>query len=213
MSKRKKNDNYQKPEIEKQSDYYKLKTKAVDDLVNADESNSPEVSEEELRAYRSKTGLKLPDWLKIVFVKAWFPGAVCYFFLWGLGGYIPDQLDQLIVAGTALGIVTDLLTNNVLHFFEKTPGAYSRWMMFPKKGYASFPLNVLYGYVIITLVFFSYHLINLVIITATGAVDTIPLGVEPILFGLFCLGYDLLLIQVKHLLARLLPGARKKEVQ
>ena len=34
MSKRKKT---RKPEIEKQTDYYKLKTKAVEDLVTADE--------------------------------------------------------------------------------------------------------------------------------------------------------------------------------
>ena len=33
--------------------YYRLNTKAVDDLVNADVSNSPEVSREELNKYRS----------------------------------------------------------------------------------------------------------------------------------------------------------------
>ena len=31
------------------ADYYKLKTKAVDDLVNATEENSPPVSKRELR--------------------------------------------------------------------------------------------------------------------------------------------------------------------
>ena len=41
----------EKPEVEKQSEYYRLKTQAVDDLVTANEDNSPEVSEEELRAY------------------------------------------------------------------------------------------------------------------------------------------------------------------
>ena len=34
-------------------DYYKLHSQAVKDLATANEENSPEVSEEELRKYRS----------------------------------------------------------------------------------------------------------------------------------------------------------------
>ena len=52
MSKRKKGEP-QKPEITKQADYYQLKTQAIEDLVTANESNSPEVSPEELRKYQS----------------------------------------------------------------------------------------------------------------------------------------------------------------
>lgn len=198
----KKQNKGQKPEITKQSDYYKLKTQAVDDLINADESNSPEVSEEELRAYRSGPKLKVADWVKLLFIKFWFPGAVCFFFIWGLGTYLADQMDMLFVTGMALGLVTDLLTNNVLRFFETVPGANDRWMMFPKKGYMSFLANILYGYVLLMLVFFLYNVINGTIVSITGAVDTVPLGVEPVLFGLFYLGFDLLLIEIKHLLLR-----------
>lgn len=205
-----KRDGSRKPEAEAQSGYYDLHTKAVDDLVSADASNSPEVSEEELRAYRSGPKLKVADWVKLLFIKFWFAGAVCFFFLWGLGPYLADQLDQLFVTGMALGIVTDLLTNNALRFVEKTPGAASRWMMFPKKGYMSFPLNILYAYVVLALVFVWYNVINLVIIRITGAVDTVPLGVEPVLFGLFYLGFDLLLIQGKHMLLRLFHGGAGK---
>ena len=49
MSKKRKN-SPEKPEVEKQTEYYKLKTDAVNDLVTANEENSPQVSEEELRA-------------------------------------------------------------------------------------------------------------------------------------------------------------------
>ncbi len=80
MSKRKQR---QKPEISKQTDY-KLHTKAVDDLAEADESNSPEVSEEELRKYRSGPKLKIPEYGKLLFVKFWFAAATCFFFIWGL---------------------------------------------------------------------------------------------------------------------------------
>ena len=190
-----------RPDVDRQTDYYKLKTKAVEDLVTADESNSPQVSEEELRAYRSGPKLKIADWVKLLFIKAWFAGAVCFFFLWGLGNYFADQLDSLFVTGMALGIVTDLLTNNVLRFLEKTPGANSRWMMWPKKGFASFPLNIL--------VFVLYNVINLAIVGMTGKTDTVPLGVEPVLFGVFTMGFDMLLIQIKHLLTDIFRGGRK----
>ena len=52
------------------SEYYRLKTKAVEDLVNADESNSPVVSEAELNKYRGRLRKKLPQWLKVSLMKA-----------------------------------------------------------------------------------------------------------------------------------------------
>ena len=197
-------------EVEKQSDYYDLKTKAVDDLVTADESNSPEVSKEELRRYRSGPKLQVADWVKLLLIKAWFAGAVCFFFIWGLGGYLADQLDLLFVTGFALGTVTDLLTNPMLRFFERTPGEHSAWMMFPKKGFVTLPLNILYGYVVLGLVYTLYTAINAVIARITGDFEHVALGVEPILFGVFCLGVDLLLLQAKHLLVRIFRDAAKK---
>ena len=51
--------------------YYKLKLQAVDDLVNANEENSPPVSKQEMRKYRSAAGWHLPDWLKAILLKYW----------------------------------------------------------------------------------------------------------------------------------------------
>lgn len=104
------------------SDYYKLNTKAVDDLVSANAENSPEVPMEELQKYRSKSGLHLPGWLKAVLLKAWFAGAACFFIFWGLGLYLTNLGDMLLVFGLALGLVTDLLVNNILRFAAATPG-------------------------------------------------------------------------------------------
>jgi len=212
MSK-KRNKQPEKPAVEKQSEYYKLKTQAVNDLVTANEDNSPQVSEEELRAYRSGPKMKVADWVKILFIKAWFAGAVCFFFVWGLGGFLADELDLLLVTGMALGIVTDLLTNPVLRFFEKTKGENARWMMVSRKTYSGFFLNILYAYVVLFLVYLLYNAINLAAARITGAADRVVLGVEPILFGVFCLGVDLLLIQVKHLLGRAFRPAGKKPIQ
>lgn len=206
---RKNNSRYKKPETDKQSEYYKLNTRAVEDLVTADESNSPQVTEEELRAYRSGPKRRIPGWVKILFVKFWFAAATCFFFIWGLGGYLADLLDLLFVTGMALGIVTDLLTNPVLRFFERTPGDHSRWMMIPKKGYISFPLNILYAYVVLFMVFMLYNGINFACLWITGTENVIFLGVEPVLFGLFYLGFDLLFIQIKERIAGHLQAAMR----
>lgn len=205
----KKNKNVPHEEQKSAAEYYKLNTKAVDDLVTATKENSPIVPKEELRKYKA-TKKSIPNWLKVVFIKFWFSGAVCFFFLWGLGYYIHDQLDLLFVNGIALGVVTDLLTNNVLRFIEETPGANSPWMMFPKKRFISFFLNILYAFVILFCEFLLYNEINLAIVTATGATDTVPLGVEPILFGIFYLVIDLIFLGVKQVFVRIIEDAKAK---
>lgn len=190
------------------SDYYKLNTKAVDDLVSANAENSPEVPMEELQKYRSKSGLHLPGWLKAVLLKAWFAGAACFFIFWGLGLYLTNLGDMLLVFGLALGLVTDLLVNNILRFAAATPGENDGWMMFPKKGMGSFFLNILYGFFLLFCVYTLYQLINSALVSLTGRTDTVPLGVEPILFGLFYTGFDLVFIGLKHLAGRILSDAK-----
>ena len=124
------------------ADYYRLNTKAVEDLVTADESNSPPVSEEELRRYQSGPKVKMSQWLKVLLIKAWFAAAVCFFFIWGLGTYLPHVVDQIVITGIALGFVIDLLVNNLLRFMEKTPGENARWILVGVKGFLSLPLNM-----------------------------------------------------------------------
>ena len=133
---------------------------------------------------------------------------MCFFVLWGLALYIPSQLDMLFVLGVALGIVTDLLVNNIFRFFESTPGANDKWMMLPKKSFANFFLNILYAFVVLFAVYTLYNAINGAIIGITGAEDTVPLGVEPILFGVFYMGFDMLFIGMKHLLLRIVDDAK-----
>jgi len=164
------------------------------------------VSEEELRKYRSGSRLKISETLKALLIKFWFNGSVCFFFFWGLGSYLRDLLDQLLVLGLALGIITDILVNNILRYIQKTPGANDRWMMFPKKQLSSLFLNIIYAYVVLSFVYMFYNLINSVL--AAGGHEL--LGVGPILFGLFYLGFDLAFIGLKHLFRSVLSEARKK---
>ena len=192
------------------ADYYRLKTKAVEDLVTADESNSPVVPEAELNKYRGKVRKKLPLWLKVSLMKAWFYGSVCFFFLWGLGGYMADQLDLFFVTAIALGMVTDLLINTILRYYAETDGANDRWMMVPRRGVAGFFLNILYAFLVLGLVDMLYTAVNILILSVTRAGDTVPLGVEPILFGLIYMGIDAGLIALKRLLGQIVSDARRK---
>lgn len=194
-------------ENENKSSNYELKSEAVEKLVDAQKGEVPEFSQEELNQYRSKK-LAIPEWVKMIFIKAWFAGAVCFFFLWGLGTYLHSMLDMLFVAGAALGMVMDLLTNNVVRFLEKTPGDNDRWLLCAKKGMAGFGMNLLCAYAILFCVYSTYSVINYVIVSITGAVDTVPLGVEPILFGLLCMGYEMLLIGIKRLVQSIIRDAK-----
>ena len=194
-------------ENENKSSNYELKSDAVEKLVDAQNGNVPEFSQEELDKYRSKK-LNIPDVVKVIFIKTWFAGAVCFFFIWGLGNYLSALLDMLFVTGAALGLVMDLLANNVLRFIEKTPGGNDRWLLCAKKGMVGFGINLLLAYVILLCVYFTYNVINFVLLSAAGT-EVMVLGVEPVLFGLLCMGYEMLFIGIKRMVQGIIRDAKQ----
>ena len=210
---KKKNPGPPREEERSAADYYKLNTRAVDELVNATEENSPPVSKRELKKYHAGGRLKMADWLKAVLLKMWFAGVICYFFVWGLGAYLPDQLDLIVVTGLGLGFVTDLIVNPLFRFIAATPGANDRWMIKPKKNFLFLPLNVGYALLLVFCVVGTYNAANALLVSLTGAKDTIPLGVEPLLFGALTMGWDMLFLGVKRLGRRVLDDAKAKAGQ
>lgn len=209
MASKRKKSGAPRDEIRATAEYYKLHTDAVNDLVYADESNSPEVPEAELRKYRSGSRLRLADWAKAILIKMWFAGSVCFFIFWGLSGYITARLDLLLVFGLTLGAVTDLLTNNVLRYFAKTPAANDRWMMFPQKGYATLLFNMLYAVLLLGCVAVLYNLINLALLALAGG-GPVVLGVEPVLFGVFYTLFDLLFLSIRRTVRQIVEDAKKQ---
>ena len=89
-------------------------------------------------------------------------------------------------------------------------GENDKWMMFPKKRYASFFLNIIYSFGLLLAVIFIYNVINVIGNAIAGTELKIYLGVEPILFGLFYMGVDLLFILMKNTLIRIFADAKKK---
>ncbi len=193
------------------ADYYRLNTKAIDDLVGATPENSPPVSEKELRKYQSGPKIRLKDWVKVVLIKWWFAGAVCFFFYWGLGMMVPNMENLLLILGVGLGMVTNLLTNNVLRFWAKVPGGNDRWMMVNRRGAPGLLLDILYGFLILGCGGVTYQGLNRLLIALTGAAgDSVPLGVEPIGFGLLTMGWDFLFIGIRTTLRKILTDAKEK---
>ena len=192
------------------AEYYQLNTKAIDDLVTADRENSPKVSEEELRKYRSGPKIRLRDWVKAALIKWWFAGAVCFFFFWGLGMAVPSMENQMIILGIGLGLVTDLLVNSIFRYYAKTPGSNDRWMMVNRKGVPGMALNLIYAFILLGFVVMTYNIINRIAAGFTGTTDTVPVGVEPILFGFLTMGWDLLLLQARKLVRHIVDDAKKQ---
>lgn len=204
MSKKDKKQNEKKAAV----NYYDLKTDAIDKLVNA--KNAPKVSDEEIQKYTRRHKLRIPSWLKILFIKFWFSGAVCYFFLWGFGIYI-SGLDLMAVLAIGLGVVTDLMVNHALRHFEPEKGAYDKWIMIPSKRFWSVFLNVVYAAVLLFFIVQTYNVINIILVGSTAdTAQTVAVGVEPLLFGLLYIGYDMLFITIKNTLIKVFKDANKK---
>jgi len=187
--------------------YYDLKTGAVDRLVNA--KSAPKVSEAEIKKYTSHGKWNIPSWLKIVFVKFWFSGAICYFFLWGLGLYI-SGLDLMAALAIGLGLSNDLMVNQLLHYFEPEKGAYNKWMMISYRKFWTIFLNVIYSGVVLSCVVGAYSVINIILAGGDTSSQTVTVPVEPILFGLIYMGFDMLFITIKNTMVKIFRDANAK---
>lgn len=201
----------EKREEDKSQNPYELKSDAVNRLANAHTKTEFKSNlKDPGRQYRSSVLDKIPFWVKAVFMKFWFNGAVCYFIYWGLGLFVSSLENMILVLALSLGIVTDIFVNNAFRFFAATPGANDKWMMLPKKNLKNLFLNVAYSFVILIAVVWLYNSINAVINALRGTDGEVFLGVEPILFGLFYVVIDLVLIGMKNLMASIINDAKKK---
>ncbi len=179
---------------------YELHTEAVEKLANADEGKE-KYSKEELKQYK-KNGLDaIPVWAKSLFIKFWFYAALCYFVLMGLGIYIKNVIDQLIVLALATGMFNDLIVNNIMRFLDED-GSYMKWVFFSKKSYFTLFGNILLSAVVVFIVSLIYAFINK--LTAGG------LGVEPFLYGVLCLLVETGFVGIKLLIIRIIKDANNK---
>lgn len=208
--------------------YYDLKTKEVDDLVSALKgetdaqqsepvtTNIEEITGEKINAkpgskkaefdpYKTDKLAKIPVWVKALFIKFWFAGAVCFFVNMGLGTVISDPLDLLAIDGVVLGILTDVLVNPIFRFLESSEKEYNNYMMFPfplKKFWTLFT-NIVYYVAIMLGVLGLYYVMN--------EFGGMGVYVEPLLFGVFAVIIDMAFIGIKDLIVYLVKRAKRNK--
>lgn len=182
----------------KEKDYYKLNTNAVDRLVNADKKSSQKDTKlkDPAKQYRTSFFDRIPAPVKALFIKFWFNGSICFFIFWGLGTIVTNYLDMIFVLAVVMGMVTDILVNNSIRFVETLPGENNKWMMFSQKKYWTFIANIFYAFLVLFCVIWLY--------------EVIKIGVEPILFGIFYMLFDLLFIGIKNLIKAIINDAINK---
>lgn len=212
--------------------YYDLKVDKIDELVAALKEEEPETAEEISMDIADCTGEESPDaftkrgkrkkfdpyktdflgrvpaWVKALFIKFWFAGAVCYFVMWGL--QIGDSLDRIVLTGAVLGLVVDVLVNPLFRYLETDRREYNDYMMFPFpfRAFWTFFTNILYYIGVILCVSFIYSGINILANNVAGTASTPYLAVEPLLFGVFAVIVDMIFIGAKDGIVRL---ARRKK--
>ncbi len=229
----KKDKRTKEPEIE---NYYDLKTEKIDELVAIlkDEDYASEVEvdfgmntnmgvndkknltrsgkEKKFDPYKTDFLGKVPVWLRALFVKFWFAGAVCFFIMWGIG---LNDLDAIVLVGVVLGIVEDILVNPLFKFMESDKHEFDAYIMFPFpfKAIWTFFANLLYYLIVVMFVNYGYFLVNEIANLVNGTQGLYYVGVEPILFGVFTFIVDMVFIGIKDGIVALVRHLknRKKE--
>lgn len=206
--------------------YYDLKVDKVDELVSVlknEDITYEEISmnisdctgiqdensvtkrgkQKQFDPYKTDFLGRIPTWIKALFVKFWFAGAVCYFIVWGIN--IGDTLDSLVLTGIVLGLVVEMLVNPAFRFMETDAKEYNAYMMFPFpfKAYWTFFTNIIYYVVVLICVNYLYYGLNVMILNITGSESTIAVGVEPLLFATFTVIVDMAFIGIKDLIVYL----------
>lgn len=139
---------------------------------------------------------KIPFKLQLLIVKWWFGGALFYFV--GLGMNIKGY-DLIVYLGMLSGLMNEYMVNRIIKWLT-----YSRplneVLMVPYFNFKSLFLNLIYGLVLVTLIFMTYSGLNLIVEQVTRSVFYMP--VEPLLFGFLFFFVDLVLLKIRKLIGR-----------
>ena len=132
--------------------------------------------------------------------------------MWGTG---LKDLDAILVVGVVWGVVVDLLVNSIFRMLESDRKEYNNYMMFPfpLKAFWTFFTNVIYYIFIAIIVNFCYLGVNELINFAQGTSGKYYIGVEPLLFGVFCTIADMAFIGIKDLIVFLVKRGKRKKQQ
>ncbi|MCD8309516.1 MAG: hypothetical protein LUD19_06650 [Clostridia bacterium] len=166
----------------------------------------------EFDPYKRDKLSRIPKWLSASFIKFWFFGVVCYFVFMAIGALFVDDsgdlsdaatLDLYFICGVVMGIIVDCMVNPIFRMMESDKKEFNNYMMFPFpfKQFWTILTNIIYYLVVVFFVGAMYYLLDVIGIYA---------GVEPLLFGVFCLIVDMIFIGIKDLIVFLIKKLIKK---
>lgn len=106
-----------------------------------------EISMDDIHAYKQEGFIaRLPYWLKAIFVKYWFFGAVCFFTFVGILNLQGEN--AAILTGAISGVAFDLIVYNILTLMDSDKNESKYYMLFKSKKFYSVIINVLYHIVL-----------------------------------------------------------------
>ena len=212
--------------------YYDLKVDKVDELVAAlkgtdvpeereqislkisdctgEEDGKAKKGNKEFDPYKVDKLSRIPAWIKALFIKFWFAGAVCYFIMMGTG---LQDFDAIIVTGVVLGVIVDVLVNTLFRYMESDKKEFDIYIMlpFPFKKFWTFFVNIIYYVGVLFIVNYCYLGINLICNAIAGTTLKYYIGVEPLLFGVLTTIVDMAFIGIKDLIVFLVKRAKRKK--
>lgn len=167
------------------------------------------VDKKTLKKYQLHWYQKIPYPVRALFIKYWFFGLNYFLFNMGLGAlpyfvelkqetFAINTLILLFIQSFALGAFNEVFVYNILDVIEDFPGESKRFIFFKSKKLYSLFINIFYGIV--------SGLTSLILcgVIATAIGNETWLFREPFTFALVAFFVDLVFVEGKNLIVRLL---------
>lgn len=181
------------------------KTKKSNEEDTKKETSSKDV---ETNPYATNGALsKIPYWVKAVFIKYWFFGAVCFFVGMGLGltGY-----RYALAAGLISGALTDIACDNILIMMDSDLNESKNYMIYKSKKVWSMIVNIIYAIAIyFGVAYFCSWIVKLIYDQENWFLSTV--FAEPLSQGLVAIVFDMALIGLKDLIVYLVKKNKKEK--
>lgn len=166
-----------------------------------------EISMEDINAYKQEGFIaSLPYWLKALFIKYWFFGAMCFFVLMGIIGMVGEN--AAIFAGTLSGAIFDIVVYNILIMMESDKNESRHFIMFKSKKVYSVFINMAYNIVLFLL---AMYICSAIVSTYEDPVKNWFLQ-EPLSQGLVLFVLDTAFISIKNLCVHIYKKSKNRGI-
>lgn len=171
-------------------------------MKSSEEKNNlieEQISMDDIHAYKQEGFIsRLPYWLKAIFIKYWFFGAVCFFTFVGILNLQGEN--AAILSGTISGVAFDLMAYSILQLMDSDKNESKYYVLYKSKKFYSVIINILYHIVL----YFGLLLFTVWILPKIETTDDVGFFLrEPLSQALVLIIFDTLVMAIKNLLVKL----------